>query len=200
MRNFIIFTSVIVILALAFYIYVRITTKPVIYSSLSIRAKEYLKMKKDSDDKDWKNTNVDSVTGSVEVQATKKVTDLKCFSLTVPFPASEVRKEADCQYRVFITSPAGYVTAYMRAMDVNLLDEEADISMRRVYKDKYLEKKVVINGRTYLTFKGKGDDYEASAFYLKNKKLYVFNLLVPTNENLDKKFDEMLQSIKIYNE
>jgi hypothetical protein len=187
------------IITVGFVAYVRLTTKPVIYSGLSDRAKDYLKLKRDSNDREWQNSTLAKPRNTADATV-KSVDDDKCFAVKIPIPASELRKEAECQYHFFLVDPVGDAMVFKRAVEAASLQDVADISMRRVYTDQYSEKEINLNGRNILTFKKKEGGYERSAFILENKQLYVFSVVIQTNENLDAKFDEMLKSIKIYNE
>lgn len=200
MKKYLIITGIILLTILTGIFYIRMTTKTTVYSGLSNRAKEYLKDKRGPNDRQWQNTKLEKKGDGSNKSAIKTVDDHNCFSVTIPIPSSEIRREADCQYRIFLTDPVGFSIVFRRSIAANTIDDVADVSMRRLYKDQYVEKISNINGREFYIFRKKADSYEKSAFLLKNNQLYVFSLVVQTNENLDKKFDEMLQSIKIYNE
>lgn len=200
MKKLLIVVGVIALVSIGFITYVRLTTKATIYSNLTDRARDYLKDKRSVNDRDWQKTKIDQPVNTFDKPSFKKVDDPKCFSITVPIPSSEARREADCQYRIFLTDPVGFSIVFRRPVEANSMDDVADVSMRRLYTEQYTEKKIKINDREFYIFKKKDGAYERSAFLLQNKQLFVFSIVVQTNENLDRKFDETLQSIKIYNE
>lgn len=200
MKKFLIFIGIIGVVGGVFVGYVYVTTKATIYNELSPRAKQYLKLRRDANDRSWQAAGIDNPENAENRATVKTVTAEKCFQITIPIPASEVRREADCQYRVFLTQPAGMGVVYMKLNNSNTLEDVGDVSMRLLYPDQYKQEKVRVGERTFYVFQKNGDLYEKIAFYLENHRLYVFSLIIPTNENLDSKFASMLQSVKIYNE
>ena len=198
MRPFIFLTTGIVVLSVGFVVYVRMTTKPVIQSGLSSRAKEYIEIRRNTNDKDWQRTTVDKEVNPENIPTAKTIDEPECFYIKVPIAASEVRKEGECQYKVFLADPVGFGVFFKRSLDVATIEDVPDVRMRRIYKEQYSEEKKNVGDRTYFVFKKIEGGYEKTAFLLENKELYAFTLRAQTNRDLDSKFDAMLSSVKIY--
>ncbi len=200
MKTFLIVFGIVAVISMVFIVYVKLTSKAVIYNGISDRGKEYLKVKRNENDREWQGSTLEKPVNANNAATVKTVKDEHCFEVMVPIPASELRKESECQYRFFLAAPVGDAVVSMRKVEVNSINDVADISMRKLYKEDYLEKQVNVDGRIFLTFKKKDGGYERSAFFLNNKELFIVSFVIQTNEDLDKKFDEMLKSIKIYND
>ena len=168
-------------------------------NSLSERAKEFIQNQKKNPESQWYGVDLEKKrNAAINTPQIKQVG--QCFSLDVPFPITDIKHMGTCFDRFATDLPKGAVIVYVQDSNVNFIDDDSGVHMRRTYVDKYDERNIKVGDREYLVFKLKNGGYERSAFYLSSGKLFVLNLLSDTNENLDKQFERMLSSVKFYNE
>lgn len=185
------------ILALGFigYRYLEAGGKGTISPRISERSREYLQGRKDSNDTQWRRIEVDDTKdGTSQTGTTVRVDE--CFSIQVPFPMTEARRESECSYRIFLADPKGYIVVYRHDATAASLDDIPDVQMRRIYTDQYTETTETVGPAEFVTFRRSGTEYEKTAFLLRNGGIYVLSFIIPTNENLDGQFTRMLSSLR----
>ena len=186
----------VIVVASAWYLLGR---KGLTGSGLSTRAREFVQKQQESGNSQWTGVDLENPNRPGAIKGAQIIEVGKCFSFDLPFPIILRKKMGDCSAWFSIDSPRGQITAYLGKSQLKSLDEDSGVYMRRVNKDKYQEQQKVFNQREFLIFKNTSSGYEANAFYLKENSLFVINLIASTNENLDKKFFQMLESIKFVN-
>ncbi len=168
--------------------------KGTISGNLSKRTQEYVKERKIKGELSWLGVNLNK---KGEVEGAKSIQVDRCFSLEIPFSVTEEKNKGEC-FKIFFTDePKGTVVVYLRDVDYISIDDDPGVRMRRLDSEKYEEKIKNYNGYEFVIFRVREDSYEKSAFYLADGKLFVLNLIVQTNENLDAEFEQMLSSVKI---
>jgi hypothetical protein len=173
--------------------------------TLSVRAQEYIKDRAGEGDVFWKNINLTGTAKSESVAPEENSPQSlqqknACFSLSIPFKIRVNKINDRCSDYFSLEDPLGEVVVYLRPIEQDSLDQVADVMMRRANPDLYEEDHTTVNGKTYLVFQRRDNTYEQTAFYLKEKELFVINLTIYSGQAENEKFMEMLSSVKMYNE
>ena len=170
--------------------------EPIIRTTLSARAKEYLgEQKKNPDDLRFKNVREEKErTGEIN----KRVHIDDCFSLVIPYRLKFERKDGECDYEFGFLLPRGNLKAYMRYEASTDWDSVPGVRMRRQSSHTYQEAAVQANGKQFLTFKNKESGlYEQNAFYRTPAYFIVVNVSMRTSGDVGTQFKQILESIEI---
>lgn len=190
---------VILIICLSGYVIYKYS-KPNINTSsqkeLSERSKEFLKNQQSQGKLDF--GGLDSTGKKIEKVVGSEFIDVgTCFSMTIPFPIVDDKDLGECFRQINVTSPRASINVYARDVSYSTLEEDSGVKMRRTEKNTYKEDKKTVNGKTFVIFKKTDAGYEKTALYLSGGKLIGINLLANINDDiLDKKFDDMLESVE----
>jgi hypothetical protein len=192
-------TILIVIAGLAVFYYTQVRQQPKISNTLSTRSQEFIKKQQRTTDTDLKFINLTGPAG--EDTRGKRIGRENCYSFIMPYRVTISKFEDTsgntCSARFNFDNPKGAIFAYMYKKPVASWDDVSGVSFRRSKTDEYEEEMKTFNGKNFLLFRTKGDLYEKSAFYYTPNYFFVFNLLTKTNENLDKDFEKMLESLEL---
>lgn len=190
----------IVFAGLIFFLVIYLTTKSETSEKLSDRSKEYLKSQQGRNESLFDNFDVDGKKSGIHPDL-GAVTTEDCFSLTIPFPVKEKRTKDHCFVQYLLQNPRGFVVSYNRILENPNLNELSDIQLRKQDPKRYIEEIIKKHGQTYFIYKKQDqNEYEKIGFTIDSKnKLFVISLSANTNENLDPKFDTILESIKFPN-
>jgi hypothetical protein len=168
-----------------------ISNKGTVYSNLNAEGKKYIAIQKSKSNQDWADFDVNQVTpNDTDITETNE-----CFSISIPFEIIRKKKEAPCMEYFTINSPRGSITSYMNTVEEKSLAEDSGVQMRRVKKDTYVESSVTANGGDYLIFTNK-DKNEKTALLLKGNQLFVISMSANLDDEVEKKFVEMLRAVR----
>lgn len=196
MKKITLVATITVIIGIGIYFYYYSTHRSSINSpgTLSTRAKEYLHTDKREYNEDWRNV---SFKEKYETDVSKKQVNIdNCFSIYIPFLISLHRPEGSCGHFFMLKEPKGTVVVYDRETEITSLDEETGVNFRRSVSKEYVEAKVTVNGRSFLTFKKKGESYEKTAFLLHTNKLFVITLSAVDSTGMEPNFMTILNSVQ----
>ncbi len=168
-----------------------------IRKTLSERAKEYLKEQNHAqfmigDSIEEK----DSAPKDAAVYGKKDKMN-NCFNFTVPFTVNNKHHEGDCSEYFSITQPRGTIYANRYTVTSTSPDDLSDISMRRVYKDKYEESRLYGGGREFIIFRNKEEPYQKTAFYFSDGKVFIVTLTSDNTPEVEIKFKTILTSVEL---
>jgi len=118
----------------------------------------------------------------------------KCYGITIPYPIFKSSQRDTCSVFVSLRSPKGHVTVDYRIKESG--ETLPDVTMRRVYADKYAETNLVINETSMIVFQNiKVEGYEKTAFFEKgNASIAVTLKTEVVNNDRDEVFKEILKS------
>jgi hypothetical protein len=182
---------------IAFAVIVVLTSRTQVNTTLSDRAKEFIKQQRDTNNSYWQQSSVGK-----EVSAAPNQADLSvgpCFRIHIPFPLKYNKLEGECLANLTTLSPdGGRIITYANKTNANSVDDDTGVKLRRSQKDEYTENREITGGKTFVTFQKKDGGYEKSAFYIYNGRLFVLNLIINGNPSVeyDQKFKEMLTSVE----
>ncbi len=165
-------------------------------AELNKRTNEFIQEQRQLGNQDFTNVDLYNNERSGQSDGNKTIVIKKCFSFFLPFAINLQKKMGECWQWYSIDSSRGQITIYLRPTDLQSLDQDSGVQMRRVYKDQYQESSQTFNNNNWLVFNKKGQQYEVTAFNLRQGRLFVLNLLSTNSDNLDKQFDQMLESVK----
>lgn len=180
-----------------FILIIRFSTQSSVSNELSDRSKEYLRGEKNRNESVFNNFDVENNYTPKSELGESKVGN--CFSIAVPFVVHEKRSRDTCFVQFLLDTPKGIVAAYEKNTTSQDIEELSDIQFRRQSPKDYQEEIKQENGLTFYIYK-KNDPYVYEKMALvQNKpgKILVVSLTANTNENLDSKFDTILESIKV---
>lgn len=164
---------------------------------LSDRAKEFIDEQKSENESDWKFARLDKNADKAGSFIGQRQQVGNCFSFVMVFRVHNPREDGKCNWYFGIEKPRGFITAYMvDAKGIKTPEQIDGVSMRQKFKEKYQEEKRVVNGVTYLIFKGKSGVYEVNVFALYGEKALTFNVVTTSPDNFDNEFNTMLESIE----
>ncbi len=165
--------------------------------TLTERSKEFLEEQKSNNASDWRFARLEKGADEAGSFVGQRQKIGKCFSFVMAFRVHNPREDGECNWYFGIEKPRGFITAYMVDANGVKTPEQIDgVSMRKKFPEKYAEETKVVNGVTYLIFRGKSGVYEANAFALYNGKALTFNLITTSPDSFDKEFLTMLESIE----
>lgn len=177
-KKAVIFASVIVVIATMALL--RQEKKP----ELSQRAREYIAQKKKSGEVEWRSVGNGNVLGA------QTVTVGNCFTLSVPLPVSDVKKDGECFRTIITEGPRTTITAYQKNSDVPL-GEESGVTMRRSLKETYREYEV----KPFTVFYAKKEEHEYVGFSVQDGKLIVVTMR--SSQPLNDLYAKMLSSVTL---
>lgn len=164
---------------------------------LTSRSEEYINSrKKQSDDTQWRSVNFDKKRSTEEDLASQTLTFENCYSVPVPFSIANKIEREECVNAITL-SPTGTLVIAVRNSSIKSYDDIPDVSLRRLKKEEYTEKEEIFGNKTFLTFKNKGGSYEKAAFLLEDSHMITIALTVPSNDNLDAKFEVIVKGLEL---
>lgn len=166
------------------------------YTSISQRTLSYVTEQKDRGNPQWLPVDfAKRKTQDKQILGTANIRIPGCFSFDPPYALRSGNKTGECTYKYYFDSPHGYMTiSVVPGAEAELKDISAVI-FRRLDPETYREKSLQVRQNTYLLFKKMGDTYEQTVFRMSGAKLFTMSFVVSTNENLDKKFLDVIKSI-----
>ncbi len=159
---------------------------------ISDRSKEYIDSQKESNEM-WKTTDL-----SKKGPAKATVFDVDgCFTITIPYNIIVTRKDKECDYQINTGRPKTTIIAYVNKSNVDSLDEDSGVRLRRSRSNEYQEINKKIGDRTFLIFKKKAGVFNVNAFYKTGSILLVVNMKGYTADDLSNDFYDMLSSVEL---
>lgn len=118
----------------------------------------------------------------------------KCYGVTIPYPIFKSSQRDTCSVFVSLRSPKGNVTVDYRIKESG--DTLPDVTMRRIYTDKYIETNLTVNETPMIVFQNvKVEGYEKTAFFEKGNASIAITLKTEVlNNDRDEVFEEILKS------
>jgi len=164
---------------------------PLPEDGLSNRAKNYIETQQKANDSFWRQFSLEEEKKN-QVLGTQ-TQELDCFSLEIPFLINKRNDRGDCNYSFTIDSPRGNVTVFRKETDIQSLDDESGIILRRKNTDLYLPEEFSTDHCHFLIFQKNEPNYEKTAYCLIDQNLYSLTLKANAG-NLDPDFFKMLSS------
>lgn len=182
------------------YAYQEVRQKSVISATLSARSKEFLENQSKKEGTSWRFTNVDNKDDVTVSQRNQRISIGGCFSLIVPFPVRTHYTDTVRPCQEVIAIEAGNVIAYQedKGEKIESFDGVSGVHFRRLNADRYEEKQITANDRTFLLFTSKEPGrYETNAFYYQGSTEYIISLYAGGDpKELDKKLVQMLETVE----
>lgn len=170
------------------------TEKKIATDSLSDRAKEYIEDQKGGNDSLWRSVDLEN--SKANLPKSTLIAKEGCFSLTLPFRMKAERPEEGCSVDITTDEPMGLFVASLKEMSVSSLDDIPSVRLRREKTEEYTEETWNANGKAFLTFKSKDGTYKRNIFYVTPKGIFSMTLNINTNEDLDPKMKEALETLR----
>ena len=165
--------------------------KPQISNNLSQRSKQFIEAHKAEDGSSRLN-NLVATKG--EDTRGKTITVGKCFSFVMPYSVFNSRQEGKCNGYFAFDRPKGSIVTFMEDASSDSIDQASGVSMRRLYKDQYEEKKYDVGGKTFVGFVDKKDIYTITIYHYVSGKYFIFTLKLPDED--EKTLTSILSSVK----
>ena len=161
---------------------------------LSERSKEFLENRKENkSDEGWRDVNFEKKRMTDNELENNYVTIDKCFRLKVPFGVSREEERDVCTYALSL-EPTGWLVVSYKESSAADIESISGVIMRRQKKEEYKERQ----SESFTVFRKNASEYESSAFIIRNGKMLTVSLSIPSNEDYDSKFDEILKGIELY--
>ena len=130
-KRIIIITSVVLILVIGVFFYVRATTNKRIYNGLSDRAKQFLAEREKSGIFNY-NFETGSSGNKVDEKIRQKGKINDCFNFTIPFTVSNTYSQGKCSDYFSFDEPRGSIVAYLDSNFLQSLDDHSGVKLRRL--------------------------------------------------------------------
>ncbi len=197
MRKIIIFCLILLVLigGIALYFYIDFLNSSRTQSSLSDRAKEFLKEQKGG------SNSLSDVRLQAKTVISQDISIDTCFSFHVPFSVKNVNTDNNgnpCYRYIAFDNPKGSIVIYQEKAAGLPLENAPGVSLRRLKKDIYKEESVKNEAYSFLVFRDTTKPYEKTAYMLSNDKYTIVTLSVTDPQISEGKFIELLSSIHAF--
>lgn len=126
----------------------------------------------------------------------KRVSVGNCFSFIMPFSVFNSREEGECSGYFAFERPRGSIVAFMESATSDSIENASGVSMRRLNKEKYLEKEIKIGNKELIGFVDKEvGSYSITVYQYINKEYFILTLNLPEEDEV--KLKEILSSVQV---
>ncbi len=189
----IIVISLVCVVGVAGGILLATTSKKSPSTVLSGRSQEFIDKQKGESDAVWRNINMNGKEDFLNQQIQSE----QCFEYTVPFSSSRVVNNGECSQTVYLRNPSGQLTVALSKTAATDVSETSGVAFRRSKGELYMESEVTTSLGTFISFTGKENGFEQTAFLMKDSQILTIALTSPTNEDLSGEFVKLLQSVTL---
>lgn len=178
------------------FFYIQRSNTAEINTELSERSKEFLEERRKEGNLEFAGVN--QAEDGVPLPSSSVVSVGDCFEIMIPFVIESEKDLGECFKQISTTAPRAMINVYTRDVSYDSLDSDSGVKMRRMETEVYKEEVKVVNGASFVIFQKTDAGYEKTALFLSGGELFSLNLISATSDDsLDGKFDEMLESVEI---